>query len=137
MYSYRQNNDEACVKENKDSVHHNCRVCLGTGRDLSIAYIDACPICTKLAEDHYQRLEQQQRAIKVSTAGILFFLFIIASYFIGMWAGTKIAQPKIIAPKPQNRNTKKKLQNRMGLPTARRNQLPIVLGDYHKIYDHQ
>jgi hypothetical protein len=56
----------------------------------------------------------------VSTTGILFFLFIIASYFIGVWAGTKIAQPKIIAPKPENEATKKKLQNRMGLPATRR-----------------
>ena len=60
MYSYRYS-----LRENKDSetgnttnAHHGCKVCSGTGRDLSIDYIDACPICTRLAEDHYQRLRQ-------------------------------------------------------------------------------
>ena len=28
--------------------------------------------------------------------GILFFTFIIVSYGVGLWAGTKIKQPKII-----------------------------------------
>tara|TARA_Y100000593_G_scaffold17088_1_gene34168 strand:- start:1410 stop:1589 length:180 start_codon:yes stop_codon:yes gene_type:complete len=32
----------------------------------------------------------------MTTTGLLFFSFIILSYGIGVWVGTKIKQPKII-----------------------------------------
>ena len=32
----------------------------------------------------------------MSTVGILFFISIIVSYFVGMWAGMKIEKPKVI-----------------------------------------
>jgi hypothetical protein len=38
----------------------------------------------------------------VSTIGILFFSFIIISYFVGMWAGMKIKKP-IVKPPIDNR----------------------------------
>ena len=38
---------------------------------------------------------------------ILFFGFIIAAYFIGMWAGTKITEPKIIIKQPKGGENRK------------------------------
>jgi hypothetical protein len=35
----------------------------------------------------------------ISSLGILFFGFIIVSYAIGVWVGTKIAKPKITLKK--------------------------------------
>ena len=32
----------------------------------------------------------------MSTVGILFFISIIVSYFVGMWAGMKIKKPEVI-----------------------------------------
>tara|TARA_Y100001938_G_scaffold150398_1_gene241133 strand:+ start:1764 stop:1931 length:168 start_codon:yes stop_codon:yes gene_type:complete len=32
----------------------------------------------------------------ISPLGLLFFGFIIVSYFVGMWVGMKIKEPKII-----------------------------------------
>jgi|TARA_R110000803_G_scaffold66627_1_gene128170 hypothetical protein len=46
---------------------------------------------------------------------ILFFAFIVASYFIGMWAGTKITEPKIIIKQPKGEGKQKNLKNKMGL----------------------
>ena len=51
----------------------------------------------------------------MSTVGILFFGFIIISYFIGMWAGTKITEPKIIIKQPTGNGKQKNLKNKMGL----------------------
>ena len=51
---------------------------------------------------------------------ILFFGFIIAAYFIGMWAGTKITEPKIIIKQPKGGEKQKNLKNKMGLPPRRR-----------------
>ena len=41
----------------------------------------------------------------MSTVGILFFSFIIISYFVGMWAGMKIKKP-IVNPPIGNRKNK-------------------------------
>ena len=46
---------------------------------------------------------------------ILFFGFIVASYFIGMWVGTKIKKPKIIIKQPKGEGKQKNLKNKMGL----------------------
>ena len=46
---------------------------------------------------------------------ILFFGFIIAAYFIGMWAGTKITEPKIIMKQTTGNRKQKNLKNKMGL----------------------
>ena len=46
---------------------------------------------------------------------ILFFGFIIVSYFIGMWAGTKIKEPKIIMKQTTGNRKQKNLKNKMGL----------------------
>tara|TARA_A100000172_G_scaffold45383_1_gene27981 strand:+ start:238 stop:369 length:132 start_codon:yes stop_codon:yes gene_type:complete len=35
----------------------------------------------------------------MTTLGILFFGFIIISYFVGMWAGIRLKKPKIIVKK--------------------------------------
>jgi len=35
--------------------------------------------------------------------GVLFFGFIILSYGVGVWVGTKIKQPKIIIKNPNTR----------------------------------
>ena len=51
---------------------------------------------------------------------ILFFGFIIVSYFVGMWAGTKIKEPKIIIKQPTGEKQQKNLKNKMGLPPRRR-----------------
>ena len=46
---------------------------------------------------------------------ILFFGFIIVSYFVGLWAGTKIKEPKIIIKQPMGEGKRKNLRNKMGL----------------------
>jgi hypothetical protein len=51
---------------------------------------------------------------------ILFFGFIIVSYFIGMWAGTKIKEPKIIIKQPKGEEKQKNLKKKMGLSPRRR-----------------
>jgi hypothetical protein len=38
----------------------------------------------------------------MTTTGLLFFSFIILSYGIGVWVGTKIKQPKIIIKNPKD-----------------------------------
>ena len=45
----------------------------------------------------------------------LFFGFIIAAYFIGMWAGTKITEPKIINKQLKGGEKQKNLRNKRGL----------------------
>ena len=50
----------------------------------------------------------------MSTVGILFFGFIIISYFVGMWAGMKI-ETKVITKQPNDGkkvNTKPTIQRR-------------------------
>ena len=56
----------------------------------------------------------------MSMAGFLFFGFIIVSYGVGVWVGTKIKQPKIIIKQPKGENQQKNLKNKMGLPPRRR-----------------
>ena len=46
---------------------------------------------------------------------ILFFGFIKVSYFVGLWAGTKIKEPKIIIKQPMGEGKRKNLRNKMGL----------------------
>ena len=52
---------------------------------------------------------------------ILFFGFIIVSYFIGMWAGTKIKEPKIIMKQTTGNRKQKNLKNKMGLRQEKTN----------------
>lgn len=40
----------------------------------------------------------------MSTVGILFFGFIIISYFVGMWAGMKIKKPIVKPPIVNKKN---------------------------------
>ena len=40
----------------------------------------------------------------MSTVGILFFGFIIISYFVGMWAGMKIKKPIVKPPTGNKKN---------------------------------
>jgi len=42
----------------------------------------------------------------ISPLGILFFGFIIVSYFVGIWVGTKIKKPKIIVKRDKENNTR-------------------------------
>jgi hypothetical protein len=44
---------------------------------------------------------------------ILFFAFIVASYFIGMWAGTKITEPKIIIKQTKSEGKQKNMKKKM------------------------
>ena len=43
----------------------------------------------------------------MTTLGILFFGFIIISYFVGMWAGIKLKKPKIIVKQPTVRKRRR------------------------------
>lgn len=45
--------------------------------------------------------------------GILFFTFIIVSYGVGLWAGTKIKQPKIIIKNPKDEKQYKDWKKRV------------------------
>ena len=51
----------------------------------------------------------------MSTIGILFFSFIIISYFVGMWAGMKIKKPRVIVREPN----KGKNRRNTGVPRRR------------------
>ena len=54
---------------------------------------------------------------------ILFFAFIVASYFIGMWAGTKITEPKLIIKQPKGEGKQKNLKNKMETMKERKKRL--------------
>ena len=48
---------------------------------------------------------------------ILFFGFIIAASFIGMWAGTKITEPKSILKQTKGGGEQNTLRTKMGFRT--------------------
>ncbi len=49
----------------------------------------------------------------MTTTGLLFFSFIILSYGIGVWVGTKIKQPKIIIKNPKDEKQYKDWKKRV------------------------
>ena len=46
--------------------------------------------------------------------------FIVVSYLVGIWVGTKIKSPKIIVREAKGGTQQKNLKNKMGLPPRRR-----------------
>tara|TARA_Y100001938_G_C8003396_1_gene385970 strand:+ start:743 stop:919 length:177 start_codon:yes stop_codon:yes gene_type:complete len=49
----------------------------------------------------------------MTTTGLLFFSFIVLSYGIGVWVGTKIKQPKIIIKNPKDEKQYKDWKKRV------------------------
>lgn len=56
----------------------------------------------------------------MSMAGIIFFCFIIVSYFTGIWVGMQISSPRVTVNNKRTNGKGRNLQNKMGLPPRRR-----------------
>ena len=56
----------------------------------------------------------------MSMAGIIFFCFIIVSYFVGVWAGMQVNKPNAPTRRQRANGEGKNLQAKMGLPPRRR-----------------